>query len=104
VLVAICTTRTLTVTTKPVSAAVEPTIAESTVLAVDAEYCRDAGSSIQRSNGPSIRPSSAPASPPSNGRNHRLPFRYWRVWKTSRHTAIAPIAPAEPPGHIIRSG
>ena len=34
--VAICTTRTVTVTTKPVSAAVAPTIADSTVLAVTA--------------------------------------------------------------------
>ena len=34
---AICTTSTVTVTTNPVKAAIAPTIAESTVLAVDAE-------------------------------------------------------------------
>ena len=39
-LVAICTTSTLTVTTKPVSAAVAPTIDASRMLAVDAEYSR----------------------------------------------------------------
>jgi len=35
--VAIWTTRTVTVTTNPIRAAVEPTIADSTVLAVDGE-------------------------------------------------------------------
>ena len=41
--VAIWTTSTVTVTTKPVNAAVEPTIAESTVLAVEAEYVQALG-------------------------------------------------------------
>ncbi len=36
--VAIWTTSVVTVTTNPVSAAIAPTIAASTVLAVDAEY------------------------------------------------------------------
>ena len=35
--VAICTMSTVAVTTKPVNAAVAPTIADSTVLAVEAE-------------------------------------------------------------------
>ena len=41
--VAICTTRTVTVTTKPVSAAVAPMIEDRTVLAVDGEYCHSDG-------------------------------------------------------------
>ena len=36
--VAICTPRTLTVSAKPVSATIAPTIAASTVVAVEAEY------------------------------------------------------------------
>jgi hypothetical protein len=41
--VPICTTGTVTVTTKPVSAAIAPTIVESTVLAVEDEYVKLAG-------------------------------------------------------------
>ncbi len=63
--VAICTTRTVTVTTKPVSAAVAPMIEDRTVLAVDGEYCHRDGapmcSSANETTMPRIPPSTAPA-------------------------------------------
>ena len=49
--VAICTPRTLTVRAKPVSATIAPTIAASTVVAVEAEYVQYEGRSTVRSSG-----------------------------------------------------
>ena len=54
--VAICTTRTVTVTTKPVSAAVAPTIEVSTALAVDGEYCHRDGAPKCSSATETIKP------------------------------------------------
>ena len=103
-LVAICTTRTLTVTTKPVSAAVAPTIEARRTLAVDAEYSREPGTETRRAPTGSSNPSRAPVIPPSNGRNQRLPFRYWRVLKSSVHTAMRVIQRGERFAHIIPPG
>ena len=101
--VAICTTRTLTVTTNPVSAAVAPTIADRTAVAVDAEYCREAGGSTARSTNTSLEPRTAPASPPISGKNHRLPVKYCRARKRSSHTTT-PLHIVKAGTHIIRSG
>jgi len=48
-------------------------------VAVDAEYCHDAGRFTLASAHESAVARSAPATPPSNGRIQRLPLRYCRV-------------------------
>ena len=76
--VAICTTRTVTVTTKPVSAAVAPTIADSTVLAVDGEYChRDVVPMCSSADEATI-PRPAPSTAPSAGVSQRPSTRLSR--------------------------
>ena len=73
--VAICTPRTLTVRAKPVSATIAPTIAASTVVAVEAEYVQYDGTSTMRSRRLPASPRTAPRIPPRSGSAQRLPFR-----------------------------
>jgi hypothetical protein len=79
--IAIWTTRTVTVTTKPVSAAIAPMIAASTVRAVEGEYCHASGNETASSRRGSISPSTAPSTPPRNGTSQMLPFRYCLIRK-----------------------
>ena len=83
--IAIWTTSTVTVTTKPVSAAIAPMIAASTVLAVDGEYCQACGSETDSSTRGSSNPSTAPSTPPMNGTSQMLPFRYCLIRKRVLH-------------------
>jgi hypothetical protein len=75
--VEVCTSRTVTVTTKPTSPIIAPRIAESTDVAVDGVKVSSAGMSTLASAAPHA--SAPPASAPSSGTSHRL-------WQTlSRH-------------------
>ena len=65
--VAICTTRIVTVTTNPVSAAIAPMIADSTVLAVEGEYRHWAGRWAPWSILTTIRAPRRPSSTPASG-------------------------------------
>ena len=76
--VASCTTSTLTVSTNPVSAAIAPTIAASSVVAVDGEYSQKDGTFQARSGNELSSPSTAPATAPISGSTQRLPVRYCR--------------------------
>ena len=117
--VAICTPRTLTVRAKPVSATIAPTIAASTVVAVEAEYVQNTGGSTPSSSRPES-PRIAPRIPPSRGSAQRLPFRCWRRRNLALHVIVlsrpapldrgermsAPdsIAPRRGASCIVRSG
>ena len=70
--VAIWTTSVVTVTTNPVSAAVAPTIAASTAVAVDAEYWNWADTWVLWSSWRSSEPTSAPTSAATSGSTQRL--------------------------------
>ena len=77
--VAICTTRTVTVTTKPVSAAVAPMIEDRTVLAVDGEYCHRNGVPMFSSANETTRPRTPPSAAPARGMTQRLSSRLSRL-------------------------
>jgi hypothetical protein len=76
---AICTTSTVTVTTKPVRAATAPTIAERTVLAVDGEYAQSAGTATWASTEIMTAAPRIPRAAPRAGTTHRLSRRYSRI-------------------------
>ena len=76
--IAIWTTRTATVTTKPVNAADAPTIVDNIVVAIDGEYCQNAGGVTASSSNTSSGATIAPTMPPITGHTHRLDLRYWR--------------------------
>ena len=75
---AICTTRTLTVSTNPVSAAIAPTIAARSVVAVDWEYCQNEGTFHALSGHVLSSPSTTPTTAPISGSTQRLPVKYCR--------------------------
>ncbi len=74
-------------TTKPVSAAVAPTIAARTLVAVEGEYRQSEGSDSDSSICTVNVPKATPASAPSSGRAQRLSLRDRRTRKTVLHTA-----------------
>jgi len=88
-----------TVTTNPVSAAVAPTMAERTVLAVDGDYCQYDGTSTARSVSSSPEPRIAPSTAPASGITHRLPRTYSRALNRVAHVMgscqrrFAPLRP-----------
>ena len=73
--VAIWTTSTLTVMTKPVSPTSAPTIVASTVLAVEGEYCQICGNVMPRSTQMSAKARAEPRRPPSSGPHPQAPAR-----------------------------
>ena len=97
--VAICTTSTVTVTTKPVSAAVAPMIAVRTVLAVDGEYCHIDGvpicSSATETTTPRIPPSAAPITGMSQRLSRRLSRRRNRLAQVISLASFRAIAYVE---------
>ena len=89
---AVWTTSTATVTTKPVSAAIAPMMAASTVVAVESEYCQFAGTETVSSRRGSNSPSTAPRIPPRNGITQMLLFRYCLIQKRLPHDIAASFA------------
>ena len=81
---AIWTTSVVTVTTNPVSAAVAPTIAASTAVAVEAEYWNSAETWTRLSIRMSTEPSTAPSTAPASGSTQRESLTYRRARKTLR--------------------
>jgi hypothetical protein len=73
------------VTTKPVRAAMAPMIAESTVVAVDGEYCHASGAETEWSRRGSRIPHTAPSTPPAKGISQMLFLTYWRIRKRVLH-------------------
>src|SRR5271166_3188579 len=86
----IWTTSTVTVTTNPVRAAIAPTIADSTVLAVEDEYCHCEGTCAPRSMCTMTRAPTRPTSAPSSGRVQMLSARYWRTRNLVAHVTSSP--------------
>ena len=84
-------TRTVTVTTKPVSAAVAPTIALKNVLAVDGEYCHTDSVPICSSANETTMPRSPPRIAPSSGMTQRLSSRLCRT--RNRRAQVISFAP-----------
>src|SRR5262245_44828744 len=58
-----------------------PTIAASTVVAVDGEYCQYDGTATLRSSTRPTVPSATPRTPPSSGSTQRLPLSCSRTRK-----------------------
>src|SRR4051794_41181848 len=83
--VAICTIRTPNATTKPVRPTIAPTIALSTVLAVDSEYVQPAGRSTAESSAIVISARTGPARAQTSGTTQRLPFSRCRRRKRAAH-------------------
>jgi hypothetical protein len=89
---AICTTSTVTVTTKPVSAATAPTIADRTVLAVDGEYDQFDGTVTCESIAMRTAAPSSPMIAPRAGTTQRLSRRYSRTRKRVAQVIRLPAA------------
>jgi hypothetical protein len=64
--------------TKPVSAAVAPMIEDSTVLAVDGEYCHKTGAPMYSSATETTTPRIPPSTAPARGMTQRLSSRLLR--------------------------
>ena len=98
--ISIWTTRTVTVTTKPVSAAAAPTIAVRTVLAVDGEYCHRDGvpmcSSATETPTPRIPPSAAPITGMSQRPSNRLSRRRKRLAQVISLASFRAASPTFP--------
>ena len=90
--IAICTTRTVTVTTKPVSAAVAPTIAARTALAVDGEYSHKDGAEVCSSAQDARAPRNPPTTAPIAGIAQRPRPRSPPVGNAFPSSPAAPLA------------
>ncbi len=74
-------------TTNPVSAAVAPTTAERSVVAVAGEYSQICDRWVCLSRSIAIEPSTTPSTAPTSGSSQRLPFANCRARKAIPHMA-----------------
>src|SRR5208283_1796042 len=98
----IWTTSTVTVTTNPVRAAIAPTIADRTVVAVEGEYCHWAGRCALRSICVTTTAPTRPRSAPSSGRVQMLSTRYWRTRKPVAQVTCSPAPRLGIPDRCLR--
>ena len=82
---AIWTTSTLTVTTKPVRPTADATIVVSTVCAVSAEYPQPVGDSSRVWKCTATAATATPRRAASSGSTQRLPRMLWRARKRRLH-------------------
>lgn len=100
--VAICTTSTPIVTTKPISPIIAAAAADNTAFAVFSEYDHSGGKVIRPSSHRSTSVSTAPTTPPISGTTHRLCRTNWRARKwLPRTSSVAgrPCSGAAAPAH-----